>query len=374
MRYLLFMCAAPALFLRGGLAAEIVDRFDRGTLNPPQARVWDPCQADSGTLIGFGKDGSRRYLAVAIDSVREGPDQCTNSSAPEVDRLGPSLIDPLTVPLAGEAPSCAVELKRDGRTITQRNELRFSNPATHGHPFTSPHWYGLEFRMQGDIPACGSVRWVTAQWKYSDASWPENFDESPFLAQRFDNGVQHVTVQSGDCRCMVAKTSGDTERREAAVLGQEGVTPRAADLVKVDPLSCKVSKAGAREGQDCVGTDLPDITIMAPSPAALESLPDPRLGWVKMLYLVRGGGDGGGRIDIYANSRFIARIQGRIGYPGSEPGRVKFKFGAYRDKFVYKPPRDAPPEEAYLQMNELCVSAYASGRPSRCDPSVRLLD
>ena len=47
-----------------------------------------------------------------------------------------------------------------------------------------------------------SVRWVIAQWKQEPVS-PAYKDPSPVLAQRFDDGVLHVTVQDEDCRCRV---------------------------------------------------------------------------------------------------------------------------------------------------------------------------
>jgi hypothetical protein len=60
-------------------------------------------------------------------------------------------------------------------------------------------------------------------------------------------------------------------------------------------------------------------------------LPDPKLGWVNMLYRVRGGRDGGGLIEIYANDRFVGRVIGPIGYKGGAGDRQYFKIGNYRN-------------------------------------------
>ena len=84
----------------------------------------------------------------------------------------------------------------------QRQELRFQS--LYAHAADEPFTYKLRFRM----PAVGqdtknSVRGVTAQWKQEPVS-PAYKDPSPVLAQRFDDGVLHVTVQDGDCRCRVA--------------------------------------------------------------------------------------------------------------------------------------------------------------------------
>jgi hypothetical protein len=91
-----------------------------------------------------------------------------------------------------------------------------------------------------------------------------------------------------------------------------------------------------------------------------------------MSYLIEGGGNGGGRIDIWADGRFIARVKGRIGYPGSKPGLVKFKFGAYRDKFIYGSPRSGPPSEAQMLVDEICVSQHRRGIVSACVPKEQM--
>ena len=100
---------------------------------------------------------------------------------------------------------------RRGATY-QRNEIRFQPRKDLLHDLRDPHYYSITFRTEGDIPSCGSARWVIAQWKEPDG-------ESPFLAQRYDNGVLHVTVQNDDCRCVVAKAGGDPDRLLASFFG-----------------------------------------------------------------------------------------------------------------------------------------------------------
>lgn len=48
-------------------------------------------------------------------------------------------------------------------------------------------WCGFSFKVSGDIQPVGSNRTVIGQCK-----GPE--DDSPILAQRFDNGVFHITI------------------------------------------------------------------------------------------------------------------------------------------------------------------------------------
>jgi hypothetical protein len=88
----------------------------------------------------------------------------------------------------------------------------------------------------------------------------------------------------------------------------------------------------------CVNTDEHSPDEGKPCESALRvdygddpMLPDIKLGWVDMLYRVRGGRDGGGFIEIYANNRFIARVTGPIGYKGGAGDRQYFKIGNYHN-------------------------------------------
>lgn len=376
----ILVCLGFAAGVESAIAANLLDDFNRTTLNPPSKNTWNPCQADPDNLIDFemrtenGRE--RQYLINIIDKNREGPDECLKKTATsvmsadsfEAEWLGPSLVESTQIAPLGQEQSCAIAAIRDDESVTQRNELRFTDREANGHSFLVDHWYSIAIRMEGDIPSCGSTRWVIAQWKYSDGSWPDEFDQSPFLAQRFDNGVFHLTVQNGICRCRIAKTRGDVDRmptllEPAAHTG----TPRFSDLVDVRPLVCKYSVNDSRDGKDCTPDD---FHVYALSADHLESLPDPKNEWVTMLYLIKGGGNGEGKIDIWANSQFIASVRGKIGYSGSDPGRVKFKFGAYRDMFRYGPPRNDFPDDARMLVDEFCVSKYKPGTPSSCDPSV----
>lgn len=95
----------------------------------------------------------------------------------------------------------AMAAGEEGNCI-QRQELRFQS--RYAHPADEAFIYRLRFRMPEIIAdTTHSVRWVTAQWKEEPIS-PAYSDPSPVLAQRFDDGVLHVTVQDGDCRCKIA--------------------------------------------------------------------------------------------------------------------------------------------------------------------------
>jgi hypothetical protein len=286
-------------------AAELRETFDAGALD---LRVWNPCQTDM-RLVGFGEENgkavARAYMVTTIDEGR-GNAECGAAAAP-------------------------------GSRV-QRNELRLADRKRYGHSLGDPHWYALTFRMSGDIPVNGSVRWITAQWK-DDGAWPHAYSQSPFLAQRYDSGVLHVTVQSDRCRCVIASAPGNPDARTV----KRPVHLPATMLAPVAPLHCYW-----HGNEPC---QAPGLRLYAPSAAAPSSLPDPRDRWVKMMYYVRGGPDGDGRIDVYADGRFIVRAEGAIGYRGGTPGRVKFKFGAYRDR---------QPGTARMAVDEFCLSRTAA--------------
>lgn len=312
-------------------AAELVEEFDGPPLN---ARVWNTCQARTDLLrFASGSAGGDlgRFLEIVVDESTANVDQCIRAvaslglagfpgllatlfeTAPDNGRdLGPSLIAPARP--ATEAPEdCPT-----GGSV-QRNELRF-NGVRHVHDWREPHWYSLTFRIEGQIPHCGSARWVVGQWKQRIIG-----DESPVIAQRFDNGVLHVTVQDENCRCMVAKAKGDPERLTLLEGSMDGV---ANGLRESSPLGCIDSTRLASESpRTCMPVTLTVLTAGGRPP---PDLPDPSTQWVTMTYRIKGGD--GGQVDVYANRRFIVRVMGHIGYAAAIPGLVKFKIGHYRDR------------------------------------------
>jgi hypothetical protein len=354
---------APVLVVLGllmagsALAAEMRDTFKGPTLDE---KLWNTCQAAPG-LWSFGREGSRTFLVLAIDHVRGDVENCATppalaTNAPS-ERLGPSLIPPRRQPVLSSqagAEDCLQPETVNGKTLVQRNELRF-RPAQYQHSANRPHWYSIEFKLSGDagdkIPDCGSARWVISQWKF--ANTPRGASDSPFLAQRFDNGVLHLTIEDDHCRCLVAKADGDPDRMSHAQ-----VTPAlpGAKLHPVPPLACRTTAPGPDEGKPCVPKHL---KLFCSDPSGIPSLPDPKTDWVRMTYYIEGKGLEGTRIDVYANGRLVVRAKGDI-VPGLPlPNQLKFKFGHYRDKI---------PVSARLMVHDVCLSETAAA----CDPSLQL--
>ncbi|MDA0703930.1 MAG: heparin lyase I family protein [Proteobacteria bacterium] len=207
-----------------------------------------------------------------------------------------------TNPLTGGA-SLAIRVKaadQDCDGSCQRNEIRVAR--AYQLPFGRSAWYGFSFRVEGEIAGHGSSRWVIGQWK-------EATDGSPFLAQRFDNGVFHITIQDDECRALIAKAEGDPDRFLADV--------KARQVERFDFLSDPYL-------YECA----PDIEVEYGEDPIL---PDPKLDWVDMAYLVEGGRNGSGLVEIWANGEFVARVKGSIGHDRTAGPSQYFKIGMYRD-------------------------------------------
>jgi hypothetical protein len=167
--------------------------------------------------------------------------------------------------------------------------------------FGEEAWYAFSFRIDGRSPATGDQRWQIGSWK-------QESDGSPFLAQRYDKGVFHVTLDSGDSRVLVATSAGEAKSFFAQL--QEGIANQFTF----------VSEPSKFDGRDDVSIEYGLDPI----------LPDPRLGWVDMVYRVKGGLAGDGIVEIYANGRFIVRATGTIGVPGAKDPTQYFRFGHNR--------------------------------------------
>ena len=186
-----------------------------------------------------------------------------------------------------------------GRTC-QRNEIRLNTDLR--LPFGADAWYAFGFRIDGELERRGSTSWVVGQWKQENG-------RSPFLAQRFDNGVFHITVQDNNCRVMVAAANRDP----AALAGRTGPPPRRFESFLAEPwyYACDTY-----------------ITLeWGPEPL----LPNPHGAWVGMLYHVVGGRDGQGLVEVWANGVFTVRATGSIGHDDAAGPTQYFRFGIYRN-------------------------------------------
>ena len=207
-------------------------------------------------------------------------------------------------------------------------------------------WYSFAFRIEGDYPRFGSTRWVVGQWKEENRA-------SPFLAQRFDNGVFHITVQSNDHREVIAAAPGDYTM-EYPFFTQAFRDDLAARVPRdASDFARRVSGFRSADGLGAIDVpayakalteqDLDQFPFLADRPdyspipglkltfSATPVLPNPTDGWVRMRYRVRGGRDGTGLVEVWANDRFVVRAEGKIGNDVFEGPTQYFKIGHYRD-------------------------------------------
>ncbi|MEN0041033.1 MAG: heparin lyase I family protein, partial [Pseudomonadota bacterium] len=197
-------------------------------------------------------------------------------------------------------------------------------------------------------PLFGSTRWVIGQWK-------EESKASPFVAQRFDNGVFHITVQNNDKREVVAAAPGNYNASYAFFtpgfrleLESENA-PRdrvefANALIDFETRSAEGAIDVPAYKRAIEEQDLDKFPFIADRPDYRNSdtfrivklgenpvLPNPTDGWVNMRYRIKGGRDGTGFLEVWANGEFIVRVEGAIGSDAFDGDTQYFKIGHYRD-------------------------------------------
>jgi hypothetical protein len=240
--------------------------------------------------------------------------------------LGLSVVEPLEKK-PRKNPYCTEEVMRralgagEEDLCIQRQELRFQKP--YRHEADKPHRYSLRFRMPAEIEdRTNSIRWVTAQWKQEplsesyESQYRKSEGPSPFLAQRFDDGVLHVTVQDEHCRCKVASA---TNPDGSSAVWRDGPAQY-----------CEWTRTTG-EGEPCPA----DLQVKY---GANPILPSALGQWVEMSYRVQASRSGKAIIEVHADGKFIVRVTGKIGYephPG-KPAVTKFKVGHYRDYMPFE--------------------------------------
>jgi Polysaccharide lyase len=198
-------------------------------------------------------------------------------------------------------------------TCIQRQELRLAKGVKSPTAADDSAWYSIRFRMPQSIEdTCNSVRWVTAQWKHkSGALKNKTIHQSPMLAQRFDDGILHVTIQDGPCRCIVASAKDPQSSNQ--VKWTNGQVPKSLCSSPTQPKGCPANL----------------FAQYSDNPALKSPLGE----WTTMTYFLKPGWKQDGSVEVYQDGRHIVTVTGNIGYEiGDEKrNKVKFKFGHYRD-------------------------------------------
>ncbi|TDW25911.1 polysaccharide lyase-like protein [Rhizobium azibense] len=266
-------------------------------------------------------------------------------------RCTPRAIEIITLPTDSEGSDCPKD-----EPMCQRAEIRTAKQ--YWPKYGDEIWYAFSFRILGDIPRTGSSRTVIGQWK-------EPADDSPFLAQRFDNGVFHITVEDKGVRRVVALAEGNIDdvqsvQRKLNTIKSPAIVAQA--LREIRPLlqgkqslltdDTNVAKnlnvapsklvetlrplAFVSEPEKYVGKA--DIELTSP---LTPQLPDPSKGWIDLVYRILPGRTDNtvgpkrkAEIDIWANGTLVAEVRGNLGNPLTTEEQVNsglyFKFGTYR--------------------------------------------
>lgn len=341
----IFMAAA-----RAATAGEILSE----AFNPPllDETVWCQCQiTPSKTPVNLWQDlhDNVTGLTITVNESSLGGKACqpkckapppttTASAALPTDLAGqielPESLGPplktraaaLSLDAVGGDPYCDEAARRRGKQAgqegedpcSQRQELRL-----HDHlrfPSADVQTYSFRFRMPKDVlDKENSIRWITAQWKqqpYDEENYKESLPDgpSPVVAQRYDDGILWITVQSDLCRCVVAGASPTNTR------GKQWANGTPTDCVTID--------ARKPEGSECEVP--PNLVATYENGGVLAS---PFQTWVEMKYVMKFAAESGDFLDVYQGDKRILRVTGVIGYrpDPKETSLTKFKIGIYRD-------------------------------------------
>jgi hypothetical protein len=187
----------------------------------------------------------------------------------------------------------------DKRCNCQVSEIREANAVR--LKFGDEAWYSFSFKLNGHGSNSTNNRWQIAGWK-------QETDGSPFVSQRLDNGVFHITLESDKSRVLIATAEGEADGFISAMA--KGLMSQFGFL----------TERAKYDGNDDVTLTYGDNPI----------LPNPHKGWVDMVYHIKGDLNGGGFVEVYANGRFIVRATGTIGVRQSGGPSQYFRFGHNR--------------------------------------------
>ncbi|WP_284180314.1 polysaccharide lyase [Rhabdaerophilum sp. SD176] len=210
-------------------------------------------------------------------------------------------------------PSCAVS----GTECSERAEV-WEKPDILA-PYDRPLWYAFSFRLGDPIPQ-EDHRLVMAQWKREILKGADG-NYSPFLALRLSRGRLIATVVSDE-----------------ATYAPKGVSPRLNRCLEHESPAAapdahrQVRATVAMEaGLEVAAQELPGCATNIRTISRGGEWPKASSGWIDYVFMVKPDPAGNGRIEIAANGKWVATVEGAIGHRG--PGLDKtqyFKFGPYR--------------------------------------------
>jgi len=209
-----------------------------------------------------------------------------------------------------KAKSCLVAGRYAEYTPDEKERAEIWESFDLGPSFGDDLYYGFSMWIDRDSAPLGDdTRLVIGQWKAP-------IDDSPFVAQRFTSGLYHVTldVDAAEHDPATGKPYGCK-----LLLAFEQDMAKAQSLTLANPLHCETKKGGP-------------ANLMPAHEVKIERfdfLPAPFARWTDLVFHIKGGPDG--IVEVWADSKLIARATGFIGHDGAFGQPQYFKFGPYRD-------------------------------------------
>ncbi|MGX5666824.1 polysaccharide lyase [Rhizobium daejeonense] len=186
-------------------------------------------------------------------------------------------------------------------------------------PYNEPVWFGFAMKLADPVPQ-NDHRYLMAQWKREVGPEAEG-DFSPFLALRLDRGKMFFSVETNYVE------GGPRPINDVAGHCPEGSTP-----VWFRPETNQM-RALAASGSDWStedGATFPSCTDKI-SVVQHNPLPKASTDWIDFAVFSHPDPNGDGRIEIFANSVWVATVKGHIGHGDAGLGKNQyFKFGPYR--------------------------------------------
>jgi hypothetical protein len=191
---------------------------------------------------------------------------------------------------------------------------------SHRVPYDQGVWYGFAVKFGDPIPS-DDHRYLIAQWKREIGPHAQG-DFSPFLALRLNNGKLFATVETN----YVAPPAGSADSQPKSCSDMKAPVWYRPDTNQMRALVATDSNWSQEDGSEFKNcTDA--ITIIDHG----NKLPTPDSGWIDFAIYTQPGPDGTGRIEIFANNKWIVTVKGHIGHADKGLGKNQyFKFGPYR--------------------------------------------
>jgi hypothetical protein len=184
-------------------------------------------------------------------------------------------------------------------------------------PYDKGIWHGFAVKFAEPIPR-DDHRYVIAQWKREIAGTKGDF--SPFLALRLKRGKLFATVETNLVANYRPGIPGAQDKGRCAAVWLRPETNQTRALVATD-------ESWTSEDGEIFNACTPEIRVTSSG----HRLPRPDSGWIDFVVYTKPGPKGGGRIEIFANGKWIVTISGRIGHSEKGLGSFQyFKFGPYR--------------------------------------------